>query len=114
MTMPHLMNCSHSEDGWCLDCVKKLHDEKEAIESNPAPEPRFQHAAEELRYVADLLDLLNKTKGGNIGIDGELEVFWVDRVMGVIALEDASDLSSWVYFPSANVNFEMSPESASG
>ncbi len=27
MTMPHLMNCSHSEDGWCLDCVKKLWDE---------------------------------------------------------------------------------------
>jgi prefoldin subunit 5 len=21
MTMPHLMNCAHSEDGWCLDCV---------------------------------------------------------------------------------------------
>jgi len=24
MTMPHLMNCLHSEDGWCLDCVKEL------------------------------------------------------------------------------------------
>ena len=23
MTMPHLMNCSHSPDGWCLDCVKE-------------------------------------------------------------------------------------------
>jgi hypothetical protein len=23
MTMPHLMNCRHSEDGWCLDCVKE-------------------------------------------------------------------------------------------
>ena len=21
--MPHLMNCGHSPDGWCLDCVKK-------------------------------------------------------------------------------------------
>lgn len=31
MTMPHLMNCDHSDDGWCLDCVKALHDEKEAI-----------------------------------------------------------------------------------
>lgn len=29
MTMPHLMNCSHSETGWCLDCVKELHDEHE-------------------------------------------------------------------------------------
>ena len=25
MTMPHLMNCAHSEDGWCLECVKELH-----------------------------------------------------------------------------------------
>lgn len=24
--MPHLMNCRHSEDGWCLECVKGLHD----------------------------------------------------------------------------------------
>lgn len=26
MTMPHLMNCDHSEDGWCLDCVGRLHE----------------------------------------------------------------------------------------
>lgn len=24
MTMPHLMNCQHSYDGWCLACVKEL------------------------------------------------------------------------------------------
>lgn len=24
MTMPHLMNCDHSDDGWCLACVKDL------------------------------------------------------------------------------------------
>ncbi len=29
MTMPHLMNCNHSDDGWCLDCVKELHDKYE-------------------------------------------------------------------------------------
>lgn len=23
MTIPHLMNCSHSVDSWCLDCVKE-------------------------------------------------------------------------------------------
>jgi hypothetical protein len=26
MTMPHLMNCEHSSNGWCLDCVKMMHD----------------------------------------------------------------------------------------
>jgi len=23
MTMPHLMNCAHSESGWCISCVSK-------------------------------------------------------------------------------------------
>jgi len=27
MTMPHLMNCDHSHEGWCLACVKREHDE---------------------------------------------------------------------------------------
>jgi len=29
MTMPHLMNCQHNPDGWCLDCVKEMYDEHE-------------------------------------------------------------------------------------
>lgn len=29
MTMPHLMNCRHSEDGWCLACVEKLQHERD-------------------------------------------------------------------------------------
>lgn len=29
MTMPHLMNCSHQADGWCLECVKREHDNRE-------------------------------------------------------------------------------------
>lgn len=28
MTMPHMMNCSHSDTGWCLDCVRELVDEQ--------------------------------------------------------------------------------------
>lgn len=27
MTMPHLMNCAHSENGHCLDCVQAAWDE---------------------------------------------------------------------------------------
>lgn len=23
MTMPHLMNCPHTEEGWCADCVRQ-------------------------------------------------------------------------------------------
>lgn len=33
MTMPHLMNCAHSNNGWCLECVKELYDEKTKHES---------------------------------------------------------------------------------
>jgi len=31
MTMPHLMNCEHMEDGWCLDCVAAQHAEIERL-----------------------------------------------------------------------------------
>lgn len=27
MTMPHLMNCPHSHEGWCINCVKELWEE---------------------------------------------------------------------------------------
>ena len=51
MTMPHLMNCSHSEDGWCLACVKELNDEAEDY-ANRA------HAAEDaLRSIACFLSV---------------------------------------------------------
>lgn len=30
MTMPHLMNCDHSEE-WCLSCVKKMHAQLEQV-----------------------------------------------------------------------------------
>ena len=109
MTMPHLMNCDHSNYGWCLDCVKKLYREKESAESNPAPEPRYGHDADELRYVANILDALNANVA-EVGSAGELEVFWIDSVMGVIGLDDESELQSWVYFPSANNNFELSKD----
>lgn len=30
--MPHLMNCDHLESGWCLDCVAKLHKDRERLQ----------------------------------------------------------------------------------
>ena len=32
MTMPHMMNCSHSDTGWCLDCVCRLEEERQILE----------------------------------------------------------------------------------
>jgi hypothetical protein len=31
MTMPHLSNCPHDGDGWCIDCVKAMHSELERM-----------------------------------------------------------------------------------
>ena len=33
MTMPHMMNCGHSDTGWCLDCVRELHDRAEKADT---------------------------------------------------------------------------------
>ncbi len=48
MTMPHLMNCDHSEE-WCLDCVKKMHDD-------------LAQDAERYRYIRDVLVRLGSPK----------------------------------------------------
>lgn len=45
MTMPHLMNCSHSESGWCLECVGKLHAETERLQSELEESAREESAA---------------------------------------------------------------------
>lgn len=34
MTIPYLMNCPHSDDGWCLACVKALGEEREACRAD--------------------------------------------------------------------------------
>ena len=34
MTMPHLMNCGHSDEGWCLDCVQAQHAALTAAETD--------------------------------------------------------------------------------
>lgn len=44
MTIPYLMNCSHSEDGWCLRCVAKLGEAmQEAIEEVVEHNREYQH-----------------------------------------------------------------------
>jgi hypothetical protein len=77
------------------------------------PEPIYQHTADELRWVADLLDVLNRnTVGTSVAFDGELEVYWRDRRMGRVSLDDPEDLSSWCYFPAANQLFELKDKTA--
>jgi hypothetical protein len=30
--MPHLMNCEHSDEGWCLACVDELEEARRSLE----------------------------------------------------------------------------------
>lgn len=34
--MPHLMNCEHQGEGWCLKCVAELHDEATLAQTHVA------------------------------------------------------------------------------
>jgi hypothetical protein len=53
MTMPHLMNCDHSETGWCLKCVKALYDEKcDAVIEARKYEYALQATTHQLKEIA--------------------------------------------------------------
>lgn len=56
--MPHLMNCMHSEDGWCLDCVKEMHDESERLHREDSA--GFAEVWKELTDVMAALSLARK------------------------------------------------------
>lgn len=53
MTMPHLMNCPHLADGWCLSCVKK---EIERLTILPHDDPRSFNIDERLQRIIDTAD----------------------------------------------------------
>ena len=43
MTIPKLMNCPHSGDGWCLECLRELDDQSRAL---------LERARDELRQLS--------------------------------------------------------------
>lgn len=68
MTMPHLMNCPHQGEGWCLACVKQLWEENESKKegdetcgptsvihqsTDPSNAPEVTNGAEDLPAVID-------------------------------------------------------------
>lgn len=40
MTIPYLMNCAHSDEGWCLDCMRTLTRELEELRAIVNKMPR--------------------------------------------------------------------------
>ena len=78
---------------------------EEAEKGMPAFEAtcRYHHISEELRYVVDVLDAMNalSTRAANetseLSLDGCLDVFWADTVMGRIVWDHVA--GQWVYLP---------------
>jgi len=56
MTMPHLMNCAHSDSGWCLACVGELEAEREHLER------RIREISESEHRVRDKWDATLKKR----------------------------------------------------
>ena len=65
-------------------------------------EPRFQHNQEELGFIIELLEFLNRDNNKHdCMFEGELELYWSDCVMGRVARSDQHDPKSWCHFPIA-------------
>jgi hypothetical protein len=60
LTIPYLMNCSHSSDGWCLACVRELHD---ALEHIVGEHDRLSFDCRDKRWIDDVIDVGRKALG---------------------------------------------------
>lgn len=62
MTMPHLMNCSHNGDGWCIPCVKQLWEEKEYLDQKIdlllTERDQFKKKIEEKNHILENIRIL--------------------------------------------------------
>lgn len=81
--MPHLMNCEHADEGWCLGCVRELWDEKELAQTHVAA---LKKDIEDLIYLdgeADERALANLwQKGREAWRDVTSAAGWVESLRG--------------------------------
>jgi len=68
MTMPHLMNCEHSSDGWCLDCVKQMYDRIETLEFTA--NMLYDINGDQRKTIRYLLDKLGVADGQDVKAEG--------------------------------------------
>lgn len=59
MTIPWLMNCGHSETGWCLNCVAAMGAELEALKARPEERPSMDEARVDRQRLEWLFSVLN-------------------------------------------------------
>ena len=68
MTMPHLENCPHDSNGWCLDCVKRMHDRLETMEFTA--NMMYDISGEQRKTIRYLLDRLGVVDGQDVTQQG--------------------------------------------
>ena len=68
MTMPHLENCEHSSDGWCLDCVKQMHARIETLEF--CANMLYGINGDQRKTIRYLLDKLGLADGQDVKTEG--------------------------------------------
>ena len=66
--MPHLMNCEHSSDGWCLDCVEKMLDMIETLEFTA--NMLYDINGDQRKTIRYLLDKLGVDDGQDVKAEG--------------------------------------------
>jgi len=70
MTMPHLTNCAHSDDGWCLDCVVALNTRAEAAEDKATQNwIEVERLDAELARAESYIERIRVALGGNVDSD---------------------------------------------
>lgn len=62
MTMPHLSNCPHSGEGWCIQCVKELRENLEHADHRIGllltERTQFKKALEEKNKTLEIIRVL--------------------------------------------------------
>ncbi len=82
MTMPALMNCKHSADGWCIECVKKLtrdrdawkasHDNQVKLRRTLMDRPDLKERAALVQKMEDELETIKRNTATQIHLDPEM------------------------------------------
>ena len=76
MTMPHLMNCPHMDDGWCLDCVAKQWEELQALRNDAERYRRLRDSP-----IADVR-IIGVGKRSGAGLDEAVDTMYTAPAVG--------------------------------
>ena len=94
MTIPHLMNCSHLPDGWCVSCVKKLQGQ---LATSEAARIKSEKACAEMRdailaKLTDDMDISDDLQAQfPLSIRYKLLSHWIHRLLTAAGTTEGSN-----------------------